>query len=80
MNYYLLIAGHYYYPQASTDNWINCFESYEEAKAQVTQKDIKRTITKGKRKGEEEFLYSKYIINDKEYDWYDIINLQNWIS
>jgi hypothetical protein len=79
MNYYLLIAGDHYYPQAYTDNWIKCFKSYEEAKAQVTPKDIKRTITKGKRKGEEEIIFTKYLINDKEYEWYDIVNLQDWV-
>lgn len=80
MKYYLLIAGDHYYPQAYTNNWIKTFETYEEAKSQVTQKDFKRTITKGKRKGEEEFIFSKYIINENEYDWFDIVNLHDWIN
>lgn len=36
MNYYikkpyLLIAGDRYYPSSHTDDWVGCFETYEEA-------------------------------------------------
>jgi len=32
---YLLIAGDNYYPSADTGDWVGCFSTYEEAKAQV---------------------------------------------
>ena len=35
---YLLIAGDCYYPSADTGDWIGCFSTYEEAKAQVEPK------------------------------------------
>lgn len=34
-NPYLLIAGDEYYPSDYTGDWIGCFPTYEEAKAQV---------------------------------------------
>jgi len=29
--YYLLIAGDNYYPQFETDDWVGCYETFEEA-------------------------------------------------
>ncbi len=79
MKFYLLIAGHSYYPQARTDDWIKCFETYEEASAQVKEIQHQREITKGKRKGELENTYKTYDINDNNYDWYEIVDLVEWI-
>jgi len=34
MKTYLLIAGEHFYPSADTGDWVGCFSTYEEAKAQ----------------------------------------------
>ena len=41
MKTYLLIAGDNYYPSADTGDWVGCFSTYEEAKAQVEPKKTK---------------------------------------
>lgn len=68
MKKYLLIAGHNYYP--GTNDWIGCFNSFEEANATVTptedRLDKKRSI-------------EYYIINDNKYDWFQIVDLSDWI-
>ena len=35
MKPYLLIAGDNYYPSAYTDDWIDCYETKEEAKEKI---------------------------------------------
>jgi hypothetical protein len=37
MKRYLLIAGDNYYPQLGTNDWVGCFETYEEAEAKVVK-------------------------------------------
>jgi hypothetical protein len=37
MKYFLLIAGHSYYPQSGNLDWIDTFSTEEEAKAQVEE-------------------------------------------
>lgn len=64
MKKYLLIVGENYYPCSGTDDWIGCFETYEEALSQFKQD------------GEYGFIW----YNGKRYDWYDIINLEEWIN
>lgn len=68
MKHYLLIAGDQYYPSAGTGDWIDTFETFEEAKSMVIiawsyglNKDI-------------------FYINDLKYDWYTIVNLREWIE
>lgn len=58
---YLLIAGDNYYPQSGTGDWIDFFDSYEEAKKEIE---------------EQEDGYFK--IRERTYDWYEIVNLDNW--
>ena len=41
MKTYLLIAGEHFYPSADTGDWVGCFSTYEEAKAQVEPKKPK---------------------------------------
>lgn len=68
MKYYLLIAGDQYYPSGSTDDWIDTFETFEEAKSMVTiawSYDLNKNI---------------FYINDLKYDWYEIVNLREWIE
>lgn len=78
--YFLLIAGHRYYPGGGTEDWIDTFSTEREAYTIVTHKDNTRVITKGKKKGELENTYTSYIINEREYDWYDVIDLREWIN
>jgi len=80
MNWFLLIAGDCYYPQAYTGDWIGCFPTFDAARAQVTDVVHKRTITKGKRKGEEEVTHTSHSINGREYDWFEIVDLREWVG
>lgn len=60
---YLLIAGDCYYPSAGTSDWVGCFSTYEEAKAQVElKKPSGYTINGG----------------DWGCDWYEIVDLREW--
>ena len=79
MNWFLLIAGDCYYPQADTGDWIGCFPTFDAANSKVTLIEHKRTITKGKKKGEEELTHTTYIVNGREYDWYEIVDLRDWV-
>lgn len=80
---YLLIAGDNYYPSADTDDWIGCFSTYEEAKAQVEVKEYHEYYTKGKNKGEIKSTHNHYVVKggtygDRRCDWYEIVDLREW--
>jgi len=45
------MAGSYYYPGSGTDNWIQCYETYEEALAQVEVITQCQYYKKGKNEG-----------------------------
>ena len=80
---YLLIAGDCYYPSASTGDWIGCFSTHEEAKAQVEVKERHVYYTKGKNKGEIKSTHRDYNVKgwtygDRTCDWYEIIDLREW--
>jgi len=79
MKCFLLIAGDDYYPSHRTGDWIGCFETYEEARSQVEVKTHHTYFTKGKNKGEIKYTYESCIVNGSERDWYEIINLREWI-
>ena len=80
MKYFLLLAGYHYYPQSCTDDWRGCFQTEQEARDQVKEVENKRTITRGKRKGEEEVVSVSYQIGDSKYDWFEIVDLRKWIG
>jgi hypothetical protein len=75
MKHYLLIAGDQYYPFSGTGDWKGCYETYEEAKEEV----IAVTVAKyqSKRFGDE--VISKYSIRGADYDWYEIVDLRDWM-
>lgn len=81
--YYLLLAGDYYYPEDGTGNWINTFEIEEEAKNVIKEiQDPPEVFQQGPRKGQikpNQKLRSYYEIGDRKYDWYEIIDLKDWI-
>jgi hypothetical protein len=80
MKPFLLIAGDSYYPQSGVSDWIRTYATFEEAKSAVSLIQNKRTITKGNRKGEEEVISTDYKIGETRYDWYDIVDLREWIE
>ena len=80
MKYYLLIAGEDYYPSHRTGDWIGCFETYEEALSQIEVKKHHQYYTKGKNKGEIKDTYESYVVNGSECDWYEIVDLREWIQ
>lgn len=66
MKYFLLIAGANYYPSGDTGDWIDTFETYEEAKAEISEK-------------ENTYGMGRYTIRGREKDWYEIVDLRKWI-
>jgi len=79
-NWYLLIAGECYYPNADTGDWIGCFPTMDAAKSKVTNIEHKRTITKGEKKGQEEVTHTTYVVNGRKCDWYEIVDLRDWVN
>lgn len=61
MKPFLLIAGDNYYPSAYTDDWIESYTTYQDAKNAVSLSG------------------DKIIINNRKYDWFDIVDLREWI-
>jgi hypothetical protein len=76
MNMFLLIAGEQYYPDAGTGNWLGCFSTATEAERQVEK--IDHYFTGETRK--HIVCDTEYKINNTTYDWYRIINLNEWIQ
>jgi hypothetical protein len=60
---YLLIAGDDYYPSSDTRDWVGCFSTYEEAKAQVEPRKTNGYTVNGRARG---------------CDWYEIVDLREW--
>jgi hypothetical protein len=66
MKKFLLLAGDNYYPVRGTGDWIGCYSTKEEAEAQ-----IKIDYSKG---------FKRKLVNGREHDWYDIIDLEEWMN
>lgn len=75
---FLLIAGYGYYPSRGTEDWIGCYESYEEALSQVEIKTINIYYSRGPNKGNLQKTIENYIIKNNKLDWYDIVDLREW--
>jgi hypothetical protein len=70
---FLLIAGDNYYPESGTDDWIAAFETHEEAKAEVvTEPSCDPSVT--------ERWWGAHLIRGCHYDWYEIVDINKWIS
>ena len=81
MKYFLLTAGHAYYPESGDGDWIRCFETYEEAKEQVAETVVYEYWLDGPLKGHEKYSYPTNIkIDGKSFDWYEIIDLRTWME
>lgn len=76
------MAGYGYYPEAGTGDWINTFETKEQAESciRATQQNI--LFQQGKRKGQvkETKEYYEYFKEGQWHkcDWYEIIDLREW--
>lgn len=80
---FLLIAGDGYYPSSGTGDWIDCFETCEEAKEQVEVIQHHTYYTKGKKQGQIKSTDHTYVVKcgtygDRKCDWYDIVDLREW--
>lgn len=80
MNWFLLIAGDTYYPEAYTGDWIGCFPTFDEARAQVTDVVHTQIITKGANKGQAQVTHTSYSIKGAKYDWFEIVDLREWVG
>lgn len=79
MKYFLLIAGDCYYPTSGAGDQIDCFETLEEAKAEVKIQETPKYFSSGKNMGQIKDVYIEYFINKRRYDWYDIVDLRDWM-
>ena len=64
MKPYLLIAGDCYYPSSGTGDWIDCYETVEEAREEIENIDYHNN--------------SVYKIRGRMFEWYDIVDLREW--
>lgn len=77
---YLLIAGDYYYPSADTGDWKGCYFTVEEAREQIEYIDHLQFFTSGKMKGQLKGNNITYKIGDDVFDWYEIVDLREWVE
>lgn len=70
MKPFLLTMGYNYYPEAGTEDWKKCFETREAAEEAVL---LKETYLG------EPLHRQKCVYEGKEWDWYEIIDLRDWI-
>ena len=63
-----------------TENWIGCFSTFEEAESAVSKTQNHELFLKGPRKGQIKSTSETYKINGRNYDWYEVVNLMDWIS
>jgi hypothetical protein len=80
---YLLIAGDNLYPSAGDQDWIKCYESVAEAREKINYIDYPTFFNSGKMKGHLKSNKICYTISDskdpnREYDWYEIVDLREW--
>ena len=80
MKKYLLIAGYNYYPGHGTSDWVKTFETREDAKAYVEVKIQEYLFLKGPRKGQVKSSHKTFVVDGNKFDWYEIVNLDNWIN
>ncbi len=83
MKRYLLLAGHCYYPDYGTGDWRGSFTTKEDAEKAVEKiQDNLETFSKGPRKGQvkpNQKVTHSYKINERIYDWYEIVDLIEWL-
>lgn len=83
-NWFLLTAGAGYYPEGGAGDWINTFETKEQAESCI--KHIQKNILyqTGKNKGKVKRTYSTYqYFKDGHWydcDWFQIIDLRKWVQ
>ena len=80
MKWFLLIAGSSYYPQSGSDDWVDFFSSKEEAEKLISKKVEHIYFSKGPRKGEIKESVEKLYCDSREVDWYEIVDLKNFVS
>jgi hypothetical protein len=65
-NWFALFAGSDYYPAGGSGDFVACFPSREEAEGQVVE-------TRSN-------AFEKYIVAGAKRDWYEIVDLREWIA
>jgi hypothetical protein len=80
MKKFLLIVGQDYYPQSGTEDWIGCFETYEEAKSKIHTTEEHEYFTKGPRKGQVKSTRIKLWLDKSPVGWYEIVDLEEWMN
>lgn len=81
MNFYLLTMGSWHYPQDGDKDWIGTFSSWEEARNSFTliTKDAGTFELNGVEYNREPKVEYLHIPTNKVYDWYNIINIKEWM-
>ena len=77
MKKFLLIAGDDYYPRGDTGDWIGCFATREEAENAIIKEPYESKL-QWERESQTRYRYKT---NDTDYvDWYDIVDLEEWMN
>jgi hypothetical protein len=76
MKPFLLTAGDFCYPLSGTGDWIGCFSTKEDAEEEVIEVVVPKY--RNKKFGDE--MVRKWSIRDMEYDWYEIVDLREWMG
>lgn len=81
MKPFLLMAGDNYYPSGGSQDWIGCYETLEEAQAQVSRIEENQVVTIGKSKGQINVIWHYEIVGKTgKFDWYEVEDLRSWIN
>lgn len=72
--YFLLTAGDQYYPCSGNGDWIDFFETEEQAESEVTREEYEIPCDY------DDIHKMTYTIRGRTYDWYYIIDLKNRIN
>ena len=78
MKRYLLTAGDGYYPQSGDADWVDMFETRQEAENLIQRETVHEYFSRGPRKGQIKSSSEKTTIRGRQVDWYEIIDLENW--
>ena len=70
--FYLLTAHDHYYPEAGDHDWIDCYETYEQARTAVVEIEASH--------GGKKYQILKPNGKTIECDYFEIIDLREWIQ
>lgn len=74
------MAGDNLYPEAGTENWISCFATLADAQTAVQVKEVPKYANGKFSSDPTKNKTTKYVIDEKAHDWYEIVDLRKWVD